>query len=79
MRLDDYAYLWRNKDAGWALVRVDSVPGDPRPRYVIENTRTHQALVIEDDELYAAVKQEMFRQGVRVVGRDEMRRDPPTR
>lgn len=77
MDVSDYEYLWRDTDAGWALIRVAPVPGRSEPRYVIENTRTREALVIEDDALYAAVKREMFRRGVSVISREEANLDPP--
>jgi hypothetical protein len=72
VNVNDYEYLWRDRNAGWALVRVAPVPGQCGPRYVIENARTREALVIEDDELYAAVKQEMLRKGAPVIERDDL-------
>jgi hypothetical protein len=68
MNLDEYEFLWRKPDEGWVLFRLSSASESGAPRYVIENRLTSEAIIIEDAELYAAVKAEMLRRGVRVVG-----------
>ncbi len=65
--IDEYAYLWKDKDAGWVLVRLPAPKGAVAPAYGIQNRRTKEALVIEDDALAAAVTAEMLRQGVQVL------------
>ncbi len=69
MNLDEYEYLWRDPGAG-ALIRLS------RGEYMILDRRDDGLVIIEDDELAAAVKQEMLRHGVPIFTPEELRKEP---
>lgn len=62
MDLAEYEYLW--KEPGWVLRRL------PDGGTGIEHLGRSAALIIEADATYAAVKSEMRRRGVPIVGSD---------
>ena len=66
MKLVDYEYLWRDRHTGWALCQVE------QSGYAIVNTRDRTSLIIEDDELYEAVIQEMVKHDVPVVSLNDL-------
>jgi transcriptional regulator with XRE-family HTH domain len=74
-QLATYQYLWDGSDPNWVLywVNPDDPPAQARYLPVHEISATEYALIIEDNELAAAVTQQMLAAGVRVV---EVRADP---
>lgn len=64
--LSKFSYLWDGTAPEWALLQVN--PGSAEsPKYVIVNTQTRAAKLIEDNALFAQVVQAMLSSGVRVV------------
>ena len=61
---EEFCYLWDGTDEGWVLARVD-----PTRLPAIFNRVTRQALIIDDDQLYARVIQRMIDHGVEVLER----------
>jgi len=68
--VEHYKYLWDGSSAGWVLIRVNDDRPDEQPRYVIFNTETNRALLIEDDVIYAEVKEMMIAARARIISRE---------
>ena len=61
--LEKFEHLWAGVDNAWVLVRREDDPG----RYLIFNTRTQAALILEDDGLHQAICRRMLDAGVTVL------------
>lgn len=60
---DSFAYLWDGTDEGWVLIRTrQSLPA-------IYNAARSRILIIEDDEVYANVVQQMLDHGKEILER----------
>jgi hypothetical protein len=64
MTIESFSYLWDGSDDGWVLVRLSNMP-----QPAILNLVTGRALIIEDNESYAAVVQRMIDHGTEVIER----------
>ena len=58
-----YSYLWDGSAEGWVLLRDDVTPD----KYLIFNTRTRCALLIEGEQLAQQLKDEMLAHNVQVL------------
>lgn len=63
----EFEHLWDGSSNDWVLLHVNAKNPQEEPRYMIVNTVTRRALLISDNDLYAEVKSEMLRHGVRIV------------
>ena len=67
---ESFGYLWDGTEEGWVLVRGRGLP-------TIFNRVTRMALVVEDDDLWASVVQQMIERGAEVL--EELPRRLPER
>lgn len=65
--MDEYSYLWDGSCSGWVLFHINSSQMHETPRYLIFNVETRKSLLIQNDKIYAEVKQAMLDNGVRVI------------
>lgn len=65
--ITEFAYLWDGSSPSWALLHINSSKEEENPRYLIVNTETRNALLIKNDEVYETVREQMLREGVRIV------------
>ena len=63
MTSDSFRHLWDGTDEGWVLVR------SRRSLPAIYNRVTRTALIIDDDEVYEEVVQEMLDHGIELFER----------
>lgn len=62
----EFAYLWDGSEPDWVLLRGSK---STRSSYAIFNLSTRGAMLIEDDELFHAVVEEMLSKGAQVFDR----------
>lgn len=64
-RAQRFHYLWDGSEPQWALLNVTA--SNDEPQYLIVNTDSKAAKIIEDDALAHQVIKQMLAAGVRVV------------
>jgi len=72
MKVEDYEYLWKGPDAVGALIALPQLPGEAGPQYAIANRRARALVLIEDDAIAEAVKEQLRRHGVPILPPDEL-------
>ena len=65
-QLSHFSYLWDGSAPQWALLNIEP---EGQADYMVVNTENRAVKIIEDDELFKAVINEMLTAHVRVVSR----------
>jgi hypothetical protein len=66
LSIEEYQYLWDGSETGWALFHINANATTESPRYLVFNTETNRALVIEDNDDYVRVNQMIIEHGTPV-------------
>lgn len=69
--MNECSYLWDGSSDSWALLHINAHVPDEEPRYLIVDTKTRQALLISDDDVYSEVKRTMLEHGMRILAPSE--------
>ncbi len=67
MDISIFSYLWDGSEDGWVLLHVNFLENNEEPRYLIVNTETRLAKIIEDEDYFNAVVKKMLNSEVDVV------------
>ncbi|TCW78743.1 hypothetical protein C5O80_31075 [Burkholderia sp. SRS-46] len=63
-QLENFKYLWDGSQPQWALLTMEQ---NGQPSYLVVNTQSRAAKIIEDDVLAQQIIERMLDAGVRVV------------
>jgi hypothetical protein len=69
----EYSYLWDGSSDDWVLLRTAETESG-EPSYLAANIAERNALIIEDDAIYAEVIGKMLEHGCRVMTPEEWNR-----
>lgn len=64
-KVENYQHLWDGTSPQWALLNVE--PNGAEAKYLIVDTETRSAMIIEDDRIASQVIDRMLAAGVRII------------